>query len=62
MNPRVEEDLTRDQGKPLAGWLGRLVSRGRWLLCEVGYRLVALGAWLEGTLTAEGDPGDGPTR
>lgn len=59
MDLRVEEESTRTQARRNAGLLrkGRLRSplwRGRWLLCEVGYRLVALGAWLEGTLPANG--------
>jgi hypothetical protein len=31
------------QGRP-----GGVAWHGRWLLCNLGYRLVALGAWLEG--------------
>jgi hypothetical protein len=27
---------------------GGVAWHGRWLLCNLGYRLVALGAWLEG--------------
>jgi hypothetical protein len=27
---------------------GGIVWHARWLLCNLGYRLVALGAWLEG--------------
>jgi hypothetical protein len=61
MNLRVEEESARTQGRRHASLLRkvRLRSpswRGRWLLCEVGYRLVALGAWLEGTLPANGYP------
>ena len=32
-------------GQDGQGWLA---AKGRWLLCELGYRLVTLGAWLEG--------------
>jgi hypothetical protein len=64
MNLRVEEESARAQGRRRASLLRkvRLRSpswRGRWLLCEVGYRLVALGAWLEGTLPANGYPSRG---
>jgi len=30
-----------------------LAWHGRWLVCELGYRLVVLGAWLEGYSTPE---------
>jgi hypothetical protein len=52
MDLRVEEEL----GRATAGRLARQVKgrresklswQGRWLLCGLGYRLVAVGAWLE---------------
>lgn len=64
MNLRVEEESARTQARRRASLVrkARLASpsqRVRWLLCEVGYRLVALGAWLEGTLPANGHPSEG---
>jgi hypothetical protein len=50
---RVEEEHRRVRARRRARQVGArrqtgLVWRGRWLLCGLGYRLVALGAWLEG--------------
>ena len=61
MNQRAEERVAHAQGRRQVRMLRKLQHRslswrGRWLLCEVGYRLVALGAWLEGTLPANGYP------
>lgn len=62
MNLRVEEELAQAGVRRRASYLRKASLRvpswrGRWLLCEVGYRLVALGARLEGTLPANGYPG-----
>lgn len=59
MNLRVEEESARAEARRQASLVRKFRLRGpswrgRWLLCEVGYRLVALGAWLEGTLPANG--------
>ena len=64
MNLRVEDEFARVQANRRASLLRkahrmRSSLRGRWLLCEVGFRLVALGAWLEGTLPANGYPSQG---
>jgi hypothetical protein len=64
MNLQVEEELSRAEARRRASWLRTVRLKGpswhgRWLLCEIGYRLVALGAWLEGTLPANGYPSDG---
>lgn len=53
MNLIVEEEHGRARARRRArqvgtGRQGSLTWRGRWLLCSLGYRLVALGAWLEG--------------
>ena len=53
MNQRVEEELGRARVRRRARWVRRVRQGGlgwrcRWLLCSLGYRLVALGAWLEG--------------
>ncbi|MGD9317401.1 MAG: hypothetical protein PVG56_11235 [Anaerolineae bacterium] len=49
----VEEEQRRAKGRRRARQVGQrrqggMAWRGRWLLCNLGYRLVALGAWLEG--------------
>jgi hypothetical protein len=64
MNLRVEDESTRTQSRRRASLLRKARSGGpswrwRWMLCEVGYRLVALGAWLEGRLPANGHPIEG---
>ena len=53
MDLRVEEEHGRARARRRARQAGPrpqggLAWRGRWLLCSLGYRLVALGAWLEG--------------
>jgi hypothetical protein len=53
MGECVKEEQGRAQARRHARQLrqrrqGGLAWRGRWLLCNLGYRLVALGAWLEG--------------
>ena len=53
MDLRVEEEQNRARARRRARQVGQrrqggLTWRGRWLLCGLGYRLVALGAWLEG--------------
>ena len=40
-----ERQRTRQAGQRRPGGVA---WHGRWLLCNLGYRLVALGAWLEG--------------
>lgn len=67
MNQRAEERVARAQDRRQVRMLRKLQRRspswrGRWLLCEVGYRLVALGAWLEGTIPANGYLSEGPAR
>jgi hypothetical protein len=52
MDLRVEEELGRAAARRRAHEAGVLRHaglswHGRWLLCGLGYRLVALGAWLE---------------
>jgi hypothetical protein len=52
MHLRVEEGLQQAEARrlqrrarpPLRGWLSR---QSRSLVCELGYRLVVIGAWLE---------------
>lgn len=49
----VEEEQGRAKGRRRARQArqrrqGGMAWKGRWLLCNLGYRLVALGAWLEG--------------
>jgi hypothetical protein len=39
------------QGQP-----GGLAWHGRWMVCRLGFRLVALGAWLEGHSLPEAQP------
>lgn len=55
MNLRAEEQA---QAGRRGSWLRPNSSSwpGRWLLCEIGYRLVVLGAWLEGAFPAIDDP------
>jgi hypothetical protein len=53
MDLRVEEEQTRANARRRARQVrsrrqGGLSWHGRWLLCGLGYRLVALGVWLEG--------------
>lgn len=53
MNLRVAEEQSRAEAYRLArrarsGRPGGLSWQCRWLLCGLGYRLVGLGAWLEG--------------
>ena len=53
MDLRVEEEQDHAQARRRARQVGQrrpggLQWRVRWLLCNLGYRLVALGAWLEG--------------
>jgi hypothetical protein len=50
---RVEEEHDRARARRRARQVRTrrqtgLAWRGRWLVCGLGYRLVALGAWLEG--------------
>lgn len=52
MNLRVEEELRLADARGLvckagSAQPGPLSRRGRWLLCELGYGLVSLGARLE---------------
>jgi hypothetical protein len=61
MDLRVEEEHSRARARRLARQVGTgrhrgLVWQGRWLLCSLGYRLVALGAWLEGYSLSRGIP------
>jgi predicted RNA-binding protein associated with RNAse of E/G family len=52
MHLRVEERLQQaevrrmqqEQTSPIRGWLSR---QNRMLVCELGYRMVVIGAWLE---------------
>jgi hypothetical protein len=53
MDLRVEEEQSRAKARRSArevgsGRQGGLAWHGRWLLCGLGYWLVAVGAWLEG--------------
>jgi hypothetical protein len=53
MDLRVTDEHKLAAGRTLArlareGRPGGLAWHGRWLLCELGFRLVALGAWLVG--------------
>lgn len=52
MDLRVEEELGQATARRRArqatgGRESKLSWQGRWLLCGLGYRLVAVGAWLE---------------
>jgi hypothetical protein len=67
MNQRAEERVARAQARRQARLLRSLTHRSltwraRWLTCEVGYRLVGLGAWLEGTLSASAYPSESQAR
>ena len=53
MDQRVAERHRLAEAKHLArmarqGQPGGLAWHGRWLVCELGFRLVALGAWMVG--------------
>ena len=61
MDLRVAEEHNLADGRELArlarqGRPGGLVWHGRWLVCRLGYQLVALGAWLEGHSLPEAHP------
>ena len=61
MDLRVAEEHNLAKGRELGrltreGQPGGLVWQGRWLVCRLGYRLVALGAWLEGHSLPEAQP------
>ncbi len=61
MDLRVAEEHTLAEGRRQArlarqGQPGGLVWHGRWLLCGLGFRLVALGARLVGDHLPEAQP------
>ncbi len=61
MDLRVAEEHSLAKGRGLArlarkGQPGGLAWRGRWLVCGLGFQLVALGAWLEEHSLPEAQP------
>jgi hypothetical protein len=61
MDARVISELSQAEARRLARIArqpqpNQLVWQCRWLMCELGYRLVALGAWLEGYSLARAQP------
>ena len=54
-----EHDLAEGRRQARLARMGRpggLIWHGRWLVCRLGYQLVALGAWLEGHSLPEAQP------
>lgn len=61
MDARITAELSQAKARRLARLAtqqqqNQLVWQFRWLMCELGYRLVALGAWLEGFSLAQAQP------
>jgi hypothetical protein len=61
MDARVISELSQAQSRRLAQIARqpqptRLAWQCRWLICELGYRMVALGAWLESFSLARAQP------
>ena len=63
MDVKVISELSQAESRRLARLARQrqpnlLAWQCRWLICELGYRMVALGAWLEGFSLARAQPAE----